>query len=100
MKELITLNQANQLMYVVLVAAPVIGLVWGAATKRIKHGLIAGLLIGLANLALWKVYNGITDKLGLDTVKNLLVNLALFIAVGLIAGMIWGWAVKPKNDSV
>ncbi len=97
MKELITFEQANKLMYIVLLAAPVIGLIWGVATKRVKHGFIAGVLIGLANLAMWTVYNNITDKLGLDTVKNLLVNLALFIAVGLIAGMVWGWAIKPKN---
>ncbi|HEY3331573.1 MAG TPA: hypothetical protein VGK19_16200 [Capsulimonadaceae bacterium] len=99
MKELITLSQANTLMLGLTVAIPIIGLVWGVAVKRIKHGVVAGVLIGLGNLAMWKVYNAITDHLGLDTVKNLLVNLALFVAIGVISGLLWGRLVKPKSIS-
>ena len=92
MRELITLEQANHLMLAVLVAAPIVGLVAGASYRRPVRGLIAGLLIGAGNLVLWKVYNLITDRLGLDTVKNLLVNLALFVGIGLVAGFLWGRA--------
>jgi len=96
MHELITYPQANRLMIAVLVMAPVLGLIWGMASKRVVQGLIAGILIGAGNLTLWHIYNAITDKLGLDTVKNLLVNLALFASVGLLVGLTWGWVVKPK----
>lgn len=86
-KELISLHQANLLMLAVLVLAPLVGLAWGAAKKRIPMGLIIGLLVGAGNYGLWTVYNVITEHLGLDTVKNLLVNLGLFVAVGVLVGV-------------
>ena len=86
-QELITEHQANLLMWAVLIAAPLVGLAWGAASKRSRRGLTVGLLVGVGNLALWSIYNAITDRLGLDTVKNLLVNLALFIFVGIGVGL-------------
>ncbi len=90
MKELITIEQANMLMMAVLIAAPIIGLAYGLAAKRIVAGLAWGVGIGVCNMILWKVYNAITDHLGLDTVKNLLVNLGLFIAIGVVGGVIAG----------
>ena len=86
-QELITAHQANLLMLAVLVAAPLAGLLWGAATRHPRRGLTVGLLIGGGNSALWTAYNVLTDRLGLDTVKNLLVNLALFGAVGIAVGL-------------
>ena len=58
--------------------------------------LITGLLIGLlgpANWLLWHIYNGIEDHYGLDSVKAMLINLALFAALGLIVGT----AVLPRR---
>lgn len=75
------------LMLGIAIAAPLIGLVWGWFAKRLASGFIIGLLIGVGNYVLWTVYNAITDRLGLDTVKNLLVNLALFIVLGIIIGL-------------
>lgn len=98
MKELIDAHQAQMLMIAVLIAAPVIGLVWGAVVKRIVPGLLIGLAIGIGNFALWTVYNAITNSLGLDTVKNLLVNLALFIVLGVIIGGVIG-ARSRRNGS-
>ena|SRR5579883_612283 len=86
MKELISPHQAQVLMIAVLIVAPVAGLVWGAAAKRLVSGFLIGLAIGIGNFILWTVYNAITDRLGLDTVKNLVVNLVLFIVIGIIVG--------------
>ena len=83
-QELITEHQANLLMLAVLMAAPAVGLLWGVMVKRLARGLGVGLLVGVGNYALWTAYNAVTDRLGLDTVKNLLVNLALFIVVGIV----------------
>lgn len=91
MKELVAEHQAYLLMLGILVLAPLIGLAWGAATKRLVKGLVLGLAIGAGNFLLWTVYNAITDHLGLDTVKNLLVNLGLFIVLGVIIGLAVGW---------
>jgi hypothetical protein len=89
-KELIDPHQAHLLMLGVLIAAPLIGLAWGAMVKRLISGLVVGLLVGVGNYALWTVYNAITDHLGLDTVKNLLVNLGLFVVIGIVAGVAAG----------
>lgn len=78
-------------MLAVLFGAPLIGLVWGAFAKRLIPGLIIGLLVGVGNYVLWTVYNAITDKLGLDTVKNLAVNLGLFIVLGILIGLGTAW---------
>ena len=91
MKELIDERQAYLFMLAVLIAAPLIGLIWGVLTKRLVRGLAVGLLVGVGNYALWTVYNAITDKLGLDTVKNLLVNLVLFVVIGIVAGLAGAW---------
>ncbi|BDI31449.1 hypothetical protein CCAX7_35000 [Capsulimonas corticalis] len=99
MKELITIHQANLLMLALLIAAPAIGVMWGGAVKKIGRGALVGLLIGAGNYALWTVYNAITDRLGLDTVKNLVTNLALFIAVGAAAGFAAAWFGRRRTDS-
>jgi DNA integrity scanning protein DisA with diadenylate cyclase activity len=88
MNELISLHQANQIMVFVLIAAPIIGAIWGVTTKQLVRGLIYGCVIGGGNFALWSVYNTITGQLGLDTVKNLVVNIVLFIVIGVVAGLV------------
>jgi hypothetical protein len=90
MKELITVQQANHIMLAILIAAPLIGLVAGAIAKRIKVYAIWGTGIGVGNYVMWTVYSAITNRLGLDTVKNLFVNLGLFIVVGVVVGFLIG----------
>ena len=98
MKELIDERQAHLLMLTVLVLAPLVGLAWGARAKRIGRGLSLGLAAGAGNFALWTAYNALTDRLGLDTVKNLLVNLALFVTLGAVAGAVWGIRAARTNQ--
>ena len=74
-------------MLAVLVLAPLVGLAWGVVQKRLPLGLAVGILAGGGNYALWTVYNAVTQKLGLDTVANLLVNLGLFIGIGIVIGV-------------
>lgn len=88
MHELITIEQANRLMMALIVIAPVIGALCGLAVKRVKAGALVGLALGVGNYALWKIYNAITDYLGLDTVKNLAVNVTLFVVVGIVIGLV------------
>ncbi len=82
----------------VLALAPLIGLAWGYAAKRLPLGLAVGLLVGVGNYALWTVYNAITDHLGLDTVKNLLVNLGVFVLIGIAVGVGAGVYAARKPD--
>src|SRR2546423_11518595 len=97
MREIITLEQANRLFLILAITTPIAGILIGTAIGAKKasparfalNGFLAG-LSGPGILLLWKVYNAITDRLGLDTVKNLLVNLVLFVALGIIGGLIAG----------
>ena len=86
-------------MLAVLALAPLVGLAWGARVKRVGPGLLLGVLVGGGNYALWTAYNAITDKLGLDTVKNLLVNLALFVVIGLVVGVGAGLFAARKRGA-
>ena len=97
MKELIDLHQAHLLMLGVLVLAPLIGLAWGIISKRLVFRLAVGILVGGGNYALWTVYNAVTQKLGLDTVANLLVNLGLFVVVGIAMGVGAGLYAAQKQ---
>lgn len=87
MKELIDLHQSHLLMLGVLVLAPAAGIIWGFVSKRLPLGLAVGVLAGAGNYALWTVFNAVTQKLGLDTVANLLVNLGLFVVIGVVLGI-------------
>ena len=87
-------------MLAVLVLASLVGLAWGARAKRVGIGLLVGALAGGGNYALWTVYNAITEKLGLDTVANLLVNLGLFLVVGTVAGAVAGGLAGRGRRSV
>jgi hypothetical protein len=107
MREIITLDEANRLFLILAVAVPVVcvalGALAGARRGALGRGAMNGLLIGLlgpANLALWKIYNLITDRLGLDTVKNLLINLGLFIALGIIAGIVIGHFASRRASTL
>jgi len=97
MKELVTVEQAERVIAVVAVALPAAGIVIGALAglvrRRVGAGVVIGLLIGLigpAAWALWRMYNGIMGRYGLDSVKGLLINLALFVAIGLAIGIAVG----------
>jgi hypothetical protein len=91
--ELVDLGAIGRLFTMVAIVGPAAGLVIGglygsrrnSVRLRVLCGLLWGLL-GVLNWLLWRVYNVITDRNGLDTVKNLVVNLALFVLVGVVIG--------------
>jgi hypothetical protein len=94
MEELVTTEQAERVIVALAMALPIIGLVIGvivgAVRKRLGRGALLGLICGLSGPAiwlLWRMYNGIVGVYGLDSVRGLLVNLALFVAIGLVIGI-------------
>src|SRR5436189_2473274 len=93
MSELIDLAVVERWFTVLAVLAPILGVGIGAALQY-RGGrpgaLLTGLMIGLlgpANWLLWHIYNRIEDHYGLDSVKAMLINLALFAALGLSVGI-------------
>lgn len=93
MQEIITAQQVDTLFVVLAVGGPIVGAAIGwLRGKRVLHGLLWGMLL-TANWLLWRLYNAITDRLGLDTVRNLIVNLVLFLVLGAVAG----WLVARRS---
>jgi hypothetical protein len=91
-RELVDLGAVEWWFGILAVVLPLVGIGAGAALQfraRRPGALGAGILIGLlgpANWLLWRIYNRIEDHYGLDSVKAMLLNLALFAALGLAAG--------------
>jgi len=92
----------NRVILVLGVLGPLggAGLGWivGRIRKQVRSDLVDGVLIGsflTVALIMWHVYNAIVDRLGLDTVNNLLANLVLFVAVGVGLGFVVRW-VRPR----
>src|SRR6266498_1900687 len=93
MRELVDLATVERLFSILAVLVPVLGIGVGAAIRLVARrpgALTSGILLGLlgpANWLLWRIYNGIEDHYGLDSVRAMLLNLALFAALGLVAGL-------------
>ena len=93
--EIVDLQTVERLFAVLAVLMPILGLVfgrlWGSRNGQIALGTMRGLLVGLigtANWLLWRVYNGITDRNGLDTVRNLAINAIVFVVAGILLGLV------------
>lgn len=108
MHEIVTVEQVNAVFLLLAVGLPVLGLLLGAGLGKHQHqvlrGALKGLLIGLLgplNLLLWKTYNVLTDRFGLDSIKNLFINLALFVILGIVAGVLFAkfWHRHPHSAS-
>ncbi len=102
MRELIDERTTNLVMNALAIGLPLagvlLGALYGVVKRRLAWGAGWGLAVGclgIVNWLLWRMYNGITNRLGLDTVKNLLVNLFVFVALGVAVGIAAGlWAVR------
>ena len=94
MQELITVEQTERAIAIMAVVFPsgglLIGAILGVARRSFVRHIIAGLFCGLFGPAiwlLWRMYNGIVGAYGLDSVRGLLVNLVLFVGIGLVVGI-------------
>jgi len=111
MRELVSPEQAEIIVRIVAIALVAVGVVGGGVASALvrtrRAALAAGALVAIAGAlvyALWLVYNSIIARLGLDSVKALLINLAIFAVVGLgyglLAGAIWRRiACDAQSDS-
>ena len=109
MREIVDAEQVGRLFAVLAFLLPPLCLLggwwFGGRRRMARQGAIYGLLAGLLgplNWTLWTVYNRITDTVGLDTVRNLVINVALFVVVGALIGVAAGLAIRrvgaPPNE--
>ena len=90
MRELVDAGQVGIAVGVLSVLALVLGGALLATARgdanRKRVGLVAAALAPA--WPLWLIYNAIEDRLGLESVAALLINLALFAAVGIGIGLV------------
>lgn len=84
-------------------AGPVTGLLIGSVTGLLRRNIprytVTGLLFGFTGTlisVMWYIYNIIMDHFGLDSVAGLLLNLLLFVLVGMIAGLAFRWFLRRR----
>ncbi len=110
MKELVTTEQAEHILRLLALVLPLAGIVIGALVglvrKHLTTDVLIGFLFGLIGpgaLGMWRVYNGIMGRYGLDSVKGLVINLVLFAVIGLLIGVGVGLARRrltaPTRDA-
>lgn len=101
LREIVNLEAVGRGFALLAVVLPLLGLavgaVWGARRGQARQGAVTGVFIGALgtlNWLLWLAYNAITARLGLDTVRNVVVNLGFFVFVGLALGVGVGMAQR------
>lgn len=99
--EIVDLHTVDRVFILLAIVVPILGAVsgawWGRLSGRMRYGLIVGISLGMLgplNLLLWHIYNLITARNGLDTVRNLQINLLVFIATGAVIGLTIGIILK------
>ncbi|HLK56634.1 MAG TPA: hypothetical protein VKU00_08725 [Chthonomonadaceae bacterium] len=93
LREIVDAEAVGRLFALLALVCPLlgagVGIVLGVRRRDIGRGVRTGLLFGLIgplNWLLWKLYNALTDANGLDTVRNLFINLTVFVVVGALIG--------------
>lgn len=94
MSELIRPEQVDRILLFAAIAGPLVGLIVGimvGAHRRCSlPTIVSGALLGgLCSIAygLWRLYNSIVGVVGLDSVANAAVQVALFAVFGCILGV-------------
>jgi len=105
MREIISEQAFNHAVSWLAIIGPVGGAAVGAAVgfagksgmRTAWKGLAIGGL-GVLNWALWRVYNLITNELGLSSVNNLVAQIGVFAALGIGAGILYAiFLAKPRQ---
>ncbi len=105
MREIVTREQVETLFRVAALVGPVVGLGIGslvARAARIRAAIWRGLAIGLLatlNYGLWRMYLVIADRLGMDTVRNLVVNIVVFAVLGVAGGVLLALLARRGRGS-
>jgi hypothetical protein len=101
LREIVSVEAIGRLFALLALGLPLmgvaIGMAWGMRRKEVRRGALWGLAVGLLgplNWLMWQLYNALTDRNGLDTVRNVFVNLAVFVVVGLSLGFGAGMALR------
>ncbi|MCX8053327.1 MAG: hypothetical protein N3B12_05930 [Armatimonadetes bacterium] len=94
-KELVSQESVEKILLLLAVGGPLVGVILGtmvgAHERCALPKVIAGALIGsLLTVAygMWRLFEVITNMLGLDSVANLIIELVLFAVAGLVVALV------------
>ena len=111
MKELITEEQANQIILIFSILVTLVsvgfGLFWQSRVEKSKKktfwaniGISA--VLGPVIWAFWQVYNSIENYYGLDSVKALGINFSIAVSLGVLFFLLFHfaprWISKPTGS--
>ena len=101
MREIVDVGEVGRLFAILAVVLPLVSLfvggMWGRRRGDARRGALTGLAvgcIGILNELMWLLYNGLTERNGLDSVRNVVVNLVLFVVVGTGVGVAAGRVMR------
>ncbi len=94
--EIVDINAVNRIFGWVAILLPIlavlIGYLIGVNGKSRVVNALRWLLWGLLgpfNWLMWRLYNALTDRNGLDSVSNVVVNFVIFVVVGCLLGIVF-----------
>ena len=103
--EIVDIVLVGKIFSLLAILTPIIGIVigslWGMKRSTLRIGMIRGVVFGMIgpmNWLLWTAFNAISNHTGLDSVKNVVLNMLLFIFTGVILGIGFGKAHRRKED--
>jgi hypothetical protein len=100
MKEIITEKTFVTILTVAAVALVVMGAAVLVGWRKRPGGTRTGVMLAAAGpllWLLWLVYGGIVQHFGLDSVKGLILNIAIFVIAGAVIGILLGlWQRKQQ----
>ena len=98
-------QRLNCFFFSLLWLGPLLGFIYGIITgllrKRLAQKLLKGIGLGLLTTfvsLMWYLYNAIMNHYGLDSVKGLLINLALFSIIGISFGLFCRLGLYKRNN--
>lgn len=94
MHELVSPQSVDRILLFLAVVGPIAGLIIGimlgaherCAWPRALAGFLLGGLLTVV-YGMWRLYGIITDRLGLDSVANLVLELVLFAVTGVLIAL-------------
>lgn len=82
---------------ILLVSGAILAVIAWRSKPALRTAGIALMVSGVALGLLWLVYNKVTQHFGLDSVKGLGINLAIFVIVGVALGAAIGLLQRRKG---
>ncbi len=108
MSELVNLETFRMAVQIATALLVVGGVIAGLAMRRKDRGLLKGLAVACLGPLLyvmwiyycWMVrYDPANDYVGLHRVSVFVINVLVFIAIGVLVGLVFGRAFRARGDS-